>query len=70
MLLALDDLTEKHNETLYYEIRSLDKDKESFNKLPDYIRAARTIYLNKAGFIKGKNYFKEMESRFKCHIWK
>ena len=39
-----------HSETYYYKIRDLDKDKKKFNKIPDYKRAARTIYLNKACF--------------------
>ncbi len=39
-----------HCKEFYYEIRNLDRDKEKFNKLPDYKRAARTIYLNKACF--------------------
>lgn len=39
-----------HSEEYYYEIRDLDKDKKRFNKLADYKRAARTIYLNKACF--------------------
>jgi len=39
-----------NSEGYYYEIRNLDKDKKSFNKLADYKRAARTIYLNKACF--------------------
>ena len=40
----------KHSEEYYYEIRNLDRDKKKFNKLADYKRAARTIYLNKACF--------------------
>lgn len=40
----------KHSEDYYYEIRDLDRDKKKFNKLADYKRAARTIYLNKACF--------------------
>lgn len=40
----------KHSEEYYYEIRDLDRDKKRFNKLADYKRAARTIYLNKACF--------------------
>ena len=40
----------KHSEEYYYEIRNLDRDKKKFNKLEDYKRAARTIYLNKACF--------------------
>lgn len=39
-----------HSEEYYYQIRDLDKDKKKFNKLADYKRAARTIYLNKACF--------------------
>ena len=39
-----------HSEEYYYKIRDLDKDKKKFNKLVDYKRAARTIYLNKACF--------------------
>ena len=39
-----------HSETYYYKIRDLDKDKKKFNKIPDYKRATRTIYLNKACF--------------------
>lgn len=39
-----------HSEEYYYKIRDLDKNKKKFNKLDDYKRAARTIYLNKACF--------------------
>ena len=39
-----------HSEEYYYQIRNLDRDKKKFNKLVDYKRAARTIYLNKACF--------------------
>ena len=39
-----------HSEDYYYKIRDLDKDKKKFDKLADYKRAARTIYLNKACF--------------------
>ncbi len=39
-----------HSEEYYYKIRDLDKDSKKFNKLIDYKRAARTIYLNKACF--------------------
>ena len=39
-----------HSEEYYYKIRDLDKNKDKFNKLDDYKRAARTIYLNKACF--------------------
>ena len=40
----------RHSEEYYYEIRNLDRNKKKFNKLADYKRAARTIYLNKACF--------------------
>ena len=39
-----------HSEEYYYKIRDLDRNKKNFNKLVDYKRAARTIYLNKACF--------------------
>ena len=39
-----------HSEKYYYELRNKDRDKSSFNKIADYKRAARTIYLNKACF--------------------
>ena len=40
----------KHSEEFYYEIRNKDRNKNTFNRLSDYTRAARTIYLNKACF--------------------
>lgn len=40
----------KHSEEFYYEIRNKDRDKVKFRKIPDYKRAARTLYLNKACF--------------------
>lgn len=39
-----------HSDEYYYEIRDLDRNKKKFEKLADYKRAARTIYLNKACF--------------------
>ena len=36
----------KHSEAFFYEIRNKDRLKASFNRLSDYTRAARTIYLN------------------------
>ena len=39
-----------HSEEFYYEIRNKDRDKNKFNKMVDYKRAARTIYLNKSCF--------------------
>lgn len=40
----------KHSEEFYYEIRNKDKNKNAYNRLSDYTKAARTIYLNKACF--------------------
>lgn len=39
----------KHSDEYYYEVRSEDR-KDGFLALPDYVRAARMIYLNKACF--------------------
>ncbi len=39
-----------HSEEYYYEVRDEDRNKNKFNKLADYKRADRTIYLNKACF--------------------
>lgn len=39
-----------HSEELFYEVRNKDRNKAKFNKMVDYKRAARTIYLNKACF--------------------
>lgn len=46
----LNNYESKNNEEFFYEIRNKDRNKEKFNKLSDYARAARTIYLNKACF--------------------
>ena len=40
----------EHSEKFFYEIRNKDKNKKTFERLSDYTRAARTIYLNKACF--------------------
>ena len=39
-----------HSEEFYYEMRSKDKEKAKYQKMSDYKKAARTIYLNKACF--------------------
>ena len=39
-----------HNEEFFYEIRNKDRNKNTYNRLSDYTKAARTIYLNKACF--------------------
>lgn len=46
----LNNYESKNNEEFFYEIRNKDRNKEKFNKLSDYARAARTIYLNKSCF--------------------
>ena len=50
MCIELNKYEVNHSEEFYYEMRSKDKDKAKYNKLPDYKKAARTIYLNKACF--------------------
>lgn len=47
---TLNSYETKHSEEFYYEIRSKDRNKSSYNRLADYTKAARTIYLNKACF--------------------
>ena len=47
---TLNHYETSHSEEFYYEIRNKDRNKKSFNRLADYTRAARTIYLNKACF--------------------
>lgn len=49
MCKLLNKYEANHSEELYYEIRNMDKEK-SFNRLSDYKKAARTIYLNKSCF--------------------
>lgn len=39
-----------HSEEYYYEIRNLDRNKTKYSKMPNYKKAARLIYLNKACF--------------------
>ena len=50
MCKALNSHETNHSEEYYYEQRNKDRNKNMFNKLSDYTRAARTIYLNKACF--------------------
>ncbi len=47
---VLNNYETNHSEKFYYEIRNKDRNKSSFNRLADYTRAGRTIYLNKACF--------------------
>ena len=47
---VLNGYEKEHSEEFYYEIRNKDRNKSSYNRLADYTRAARTIYLNKACF--------------------
>ena len=46
----LNSYENKHSEEFFYEIRNKDRNKNTFYRLADYTRAARTIYLNKACF--------------------
>jgi len=50
MCKLLNNYETKNSEEFYYELRNKDRDREKFNKLNDYTKAARTIYLNKACF--------------------
>ena len=50
MCRELNHYETNHSEEFYYEIRNKDRDKTKFNKIVDYKRAARTIYLNKSCF--------------------
>ena len=50
MCKVLNEYEANHSEEFYYEIRNKDRNKTTFNRLSDYTRAARTIYLNKACF--------------------
>ena len=50
MCSVLNHYEANHSEEFFYEIRNKDRNKNTFNRLSDYTRAARTIYLNKACF--------------------
>ena len=50
MCSVLNHYEKEHSEEFYYEIRNKDKNKNTYNRLSDYTKAARTIYLNKACF--------------------
>lgn len=50
MCSLLNHYEKEHNEEFFYEIRNKDRNKASYNRLSDYTKAARTIYLNKACF--------------------
>ena len=50
MCKVLNSYETNHSEEFFYEIRNKDRNKNTFYKLSDYTRAARTIYLNKACF--------------------
>ena len=49
MCKVLNEYEANHSEEFYYEIRNLDKEKK-FERLSDYKKAARTLYLNKSCF--------------------
>lgn len=50
MCKLLNNYEVKNSEEFYYEIRNKDRERKKFDKLNDYAKAARTIYLNKACF--------------------
>ena len=50
MCRVLNSYEANHSEDFFYDIRNKDRNKNSFSRLSDYTRAARTIYLNKACF--------------------
>lgn len=50
MCTVLNHYETNHSEEFYYEIRNKDRNKQIYNRLSDYTKAARTIYLNKACF--------------------
>jgi len=49
LLKRLDHHQENHNEAYYYDVRAIDR-LDTYNALEPYEKAARVIYLNKAGF--------------------
>lgn len=58
-----------HSEEYYYKIREMDRLVE-YEKLPDYVKAARMIYLNKACFnglyrVNSKGYFNVPSGKYK-----
>ena len=62
MCSVLNHYEKEHSEEFYYEIRNKDRSISSYNRLSDYTKAARTIYLNKACFnglyrVNSKNQF-------------
>ncbi|MEG1892662.1 MAG: Dam family site-specific DNA-(adenine-N6)-methyltransferase, partial [Bacilli bacterium] len=50
MCSVLNKYEKNHSEEFYYEIRNKDRNIKTFNRLSDYTKAARTIYLNKTCF--------------------
>ena len=50
MCSILNNYEKEHSEEFYYEIRNKDRNKHTYDRLSDYTKAARMIYLNKACF--------------------
>ena len=47
---VLNHYETSHSEEFFFEVSNKDRSKNAYNRLSDYTRAARTIYLNKACF--------------------
>ena len=50
MCSVLNSYETNHSEEFYYEIRNIDRDKDTYNNLSNIEKATRTIYLNKSCF--------------------
>jgi len=61
----IDDVCKhKNEEEYYYKVRTIDRDKEKFNKLTKVEKASRFLYLNKTGF----NGLYRVNSNGECNV--